>query len=241
MRSLIFLIITLISGAIAGTVLALINLGVVEPYIDKAIAIETQNKISSGENVNLNELIDYRMWQKGGAVAAGAIYGIALSALFGIVFAYSQNYLPGSNYKKKAILLAGILWFVLYFMVAIKYPANPPAVGDPETIYYREGLYVAYICISGFSALVLAIAWKKLKSTKKNIIIPLLYALIMTAAYIALPPNPDNISISMDLIQTFRVLTAVTIGIFWGILGILFGLMWDKYLRSEPQWRAQIR
>ena len=204
MRSLVFLVITLISGAIAGTVLALINLGVVEPYIDKAIAIETQNKISSGENVNLNELIDYRMWQKGGAVAAGAIYGIALSALFGIVFAYSQNYLPGSNYKKKAILLAGILWFVLYFMVAIKYPANPPAVGDPETIYYREGLYLAYICISGFSALVLAIAWKKLKSTKKNIIIPLLYALIMTAAYIALPPNPDKISISMDLIQTFR-------------------------------------
>jgi predicted cobalt transporter CbtA len=31
MRSLIFLVITLISGAIAGTVLALINLGVVEP------------------------------------------------------------------------------------------------------------------------------------------------------------------------------------------------------------------
>ena len=216
MRSLIFLVITLISGAIAGTVLALINLGVVEPYIDKAIAIETQNKISSGENVNLSELIDYRMWQKGGAVAAGAIYGLALSALFGIVFAYSQNYLPGSNYKKKAILLAGILWFVLYFMVAIKYPANPPAVGDPETIYYREGLYVAYVCISGFSALVLAIAWKKLKSTKKNIIIPLLYALIMTAAYIALPPNPDKISISMDLIQTFRVHDSSN---YWYFLG----------------------
>ena len=29
-------------------------------------------------------------------------------------------------------------------MVAIKYPANPPAVGDPETIYYRQSLYVGY-------------------------------------------------------------------------------------------------
>ena len=36
--------------------------------------------------------------------------------------------------------------------------ANPPAVGDPETIYYRQSLYVTYLAISGFTALALALA-----------------------------------------------------------------------------------
>jgi len=122
-------------------------------------------------------------------------------------------------------------------MVAIKYPANPPAVGDPETIYYRQGLYVAYLAISGFTALALALLWNRLRENKsKKIILPLIYAAVMSAAYIGLPPNPDEISISMELIHTFRSWTAITIGMFWGILGILFGSLWDKFItRQEPR------
>ena len=48
--------------------------GLVEPYIDNTIIIETQCKISSGENVDMNELGHYRAWQKGGAIAAGVAY-----------------------------------------------------------------------------------------------------------------------------------------------------------------------
>ena len=233
MKALALLAITIFSGAVAGTILAIINLGLVEPYIDKAIAIEVQNSIASGEKVDLVEIADYRVWQKGGAIAAGAVYGIALSALFGIVFAYGRKSLPGDNSKKKALFLAGVLWFVLYLMVAIKYPANPPAVGDPETIYYREGLYIAYLAISGITALVLALVWNRVQMKSKKIVLPLIYAGIMIAAYIGMPSNPDEITISMELIQTFRILTAFTIGIFWGILGILFGSLWDRFIPRQ--------
>lgn len=237
LKTLTFLAITIFSGAVAGTILAILNLGLVEPYIDRAIAIEVKNMISSGEKVDLTEIASYRVWQKGGAIAAGAVYGVSLSALFGIVFAYGRKSLPGDNNKKKALFLAGLLWFVLYLMVAIKYPANPPAVGDPETINYRQGLYVAYLAISGFTVLALALVWNRLKDNKsKKIILPLIYAAVMIAAYVGLPPNPDKISISMDLIQTFRIWTAITIGMFWGILGILFGSLWDKFIpREEPK------
>lgn len=233
MKALALLAITIFSGAVAGTILAIINLGLVEPYIDKAIAIEVQNSIASGEKVDLVEIADYRVWQKGGAIAAGAVYGIALSALFGIVFAYGRKSLPGDNSKKKALFLAGVLWFVLYLMVAIKYPANPPAVGDPETIYYREGLYIAYLAISGITALVLALVWNRVQMKSKKIVLPLIYAGIMIAAYIGMPSNPDEITISMELIQTFRILTAFTSGIFWGILGILFGSLWDRFIPRQ--------
>lgn len=240
MRAIPFLAVTIISGAIAGTILAIMNLGLVEPYIDKAIALEVQKSVSAGENVNLQELSDYRIWQKGGAIAAGAVYGISLGALFGIVFAYGKNALPGDNTRKKALFLAGVLWFVLFLAVALKYPANPPAVGDPETIYYREGLYVAYLVTSGFVALGLALLWNKIRVKSKKIVLPLIYAAIMIVAYVSFPPNPDSISISMELIQTFRILSVLTIGIFWGILGIVFGSLWDRFIPREEHRMATL-
>ena len=51
------------------------------------------------------ELVHSRVWQKGGAIAPGVVYGISLGALFGIVFAYGRKALPGDNNKKKALFL----------------------------------------------------------------------------------------------------------------------------------------
>jgi len=233
LKALTLVGITLSSGVIAGIILALLNLGIVEPTIDKAIALEVQKQVSSGENVNMSELIDYRYWQKAGAFAGGAIYGAGLASLFGVIFVFARNKLPGKNNKQKAIFLAGIMWFVLFLMMALKYPANPPAVGDPETIYYREILYVTYIMISGFAALGLAVIWIRTNMNSKRIIIPLIYAAIMVTAFVVMPSNPDKIEISMDLIQTFRIFSAMTIGVFWGVLGITFGSLWDKFLSNE--------
>lgn len=235
MKALTFVSITLSSGAIAGIILAFLNLGIVEPYIDKAIGLEVEKHGYSGENVNMAELSDYRYWQKGGAFAGGAIYGVGLSSLFGVIFVFARNKLPGNNNKQKAIFLAAVLWFVLYLMVALKYPANPPAVGDPETIYYREALYLGYIMISGFAALGLAVTWNRIRINSKKIILPLIYAAIMATAYLVMPSNPDKIEISMDLVQTFRILSALTIGVSWAILGIIFGSLWDRYFRHEEK------
>jgi hypothetical protein len=240
LKALTLVGITLSSGVIAGIILAFLNLGIVEPTIDKAIALEVQKQVSSGENVNMSELIDYRYWQKAGAFAGGAIYGAGLASLFGVVFVFARSKLPGKNNKQKAVLLAGIMWLVLFLMVALKYPANPPAVGDPETIYYRETLYVGYILISGSAALGMAVIWIKTRMNSKKIIIPLMYAAIMVTAYVVMPSNPDKIEISMDLIQTFRILTAITTGVFWGPMGLIFGSLWDKFLSREQTLAAKI-
>jgi predicted cobalt transporter CbtA len=240
LKALTFVAITLSSGVIAGIILAFLNLGIVEPYIDRAIGLEVAKQVSSGEKVNMGELIDYRYWQKAGAFAGGAIYGAGLASLFGVIFVFARNKLPGKNNKRKALFLAAVMWCVLYFMVALKYPANPPAVGDPETIYYREVLYVVYIMISGFAALGLAVSWNRMPINPKKITIPLIYAAIMVTAYLVMPPNPDKIEISIDLIQTFRILSALTIGIFWAILGIVFGSLWDKFLSKEQTMETKL-
>ena len=240
LKAITFVIITLVSGAIAGTILGIINQALVEPYIDRAISIETQNAIKEGEVVDPIELQDYRLWQKGGEIAAATILGISFAALFGIVFVYSRSsILSHSNSNlKKAIILAGIMWFVLFLIPALKYPANPPAVGDPETIYYRESLFIAFLAISGFSTLGLAFVYRKLGSVasnknKKIIMIPLVYAAIMIVAFLILPPNPDEITAPMDLVQGFRFASAFTMSIFWGLLGLIFGEFWDKFKPHE--------
>jgi predicted cobalt transporter CbtA len=248
-KTLTFLAITLLSGAIAGTLLGLINQVIVEPYIDKAIGIETQREINAGKIIDPSQQLQYRMWQKGGEVAASTIYGISLSALFGIVFVYSRNSLPGSNNKKKALVLTGIMFVVLFLIPTLKYPANPPAVGNPDTIYYRESLYVGFIAISGFSSLALALLYiKKLvkninmpSKSKENIAIPvLLYVIIMGSAYLLLPPNPDRITIPIDLVTNFRIASAFTIGIFWGLMGIILGSFWDILKPHETSKIASI-
>jgi predicted cobalt transporter CbtA len=240
LNTITFILITILSGAIAGTILGIINQALVEPYIERAIDIETQNAIKEGKDIDSTELQNYRMWQKGGEVAAGTILGISLAALFGIVFAYSRSSLLSSSNSntKKALVLTAIMWFVLFMFPAIKYPANPPAVGDPETIYYRESLYITFLLISGFSALVLGYAYKKKLqnnlSTKTAIVVPvIIYAAIMTTAYFGLPSNPDKITVPMDLVQGFRIASAFTMSIFWGLLGITFGLFWDMVRPHE--------
>lgn len=234
MKAVVFIAITLLAGAIAGTILGAINQVAVEPYIDYAVELEMQNTNQSSQIINPAEFTAYRLWQRGGEMLAGTILGLSIGSLFGIVFAYTHNSVPGSNNKKKALIVAGIMWFVLFLIPALKYPANPPAVGDPETIYYRQSLYVAFLVISGFSALGLAFLYRKMGALNiKKSIIPVAYAAIISGAYLAMPANPDPINAPMDLVMGFRITSAITISMFWGLLGVIFGTFWDKLNPSK--------
>ena len=234
MKTIIFIAITLLAGAIAGTILGAINQVAVEPYINHAVELEVQNTNQSSQIINPAEFTAYRLWQRGGEIVAGTILGLSIGSLFGIVFAYTHSSVPGSNNKKKALIVAGIMWFVLFLIPALKYPANPPAVGDPETIYYRQSLYVAFLVISGFSALGLAFLYRKMGALNiKKYIIPVAYAAIISGAYLAMPANPDPINAPMDLVMGFRITSAITISMFWGLLGVIFGTFWDKLNPGE--------
>jgi predicted cobalt transporter CbtA len=242
MKAITFIAITLLAGAIAGTILGAMNQVAVEPYIERAIELEMRNTAQSGEVINPAEFAAYRFWQKGGEIIAGTILGLSIGSLYGIVFVYTRGLISGTNNKKKALIVASVMWLVLFLMPALKYPTNPPAVGDPETIYYRQSLYVAFLAISGFSALGLAFLYRKMTSSlnTKKAIIPLAYAAIMAVAYLAMPSNPDPINAPIDLVIGFRITSAITISMFWALLGVIFGTFWDK-LNPDETARISIR
>jgi predicted cobalt transporter CbtA len=229
MKTITFIAITLLSGAIAGTILGILNQAIVEPYIEQAITLENEKANTEGKIINPVEFNSYRLWQKGGEIAGGTILGTSIAALFGIVFAYSRKSVPGSNNKKKALILAGVMWLVIFLVPALKYPSNPPAVGDPETIYYRQSLYIAYLAISGFAALGVAFIYRKMGAIRsKKVIASAIYVVIMIAAHLAMPSNPDTITAPMYLVTGFRIVSALTMSTFWGIMAIMLGSFWDK-------------
>lgn len=232
MKTAIFITIVLIAGCIAGTIHGLANLALVEPYLDEAIGIENQNLFESGEEEDTPqfraEYESYRVWQKGGQVLAGAILGTSMGALFGIVFAYARNILPGNHHIKKALVLSAIMWFTIYIIPFLKYPANPPTVGDTETIFLRSVLYLSFIAISGFGALGFYQLFKKLQNRKK-IFAFIGYAAFISAVFVVMPENPDKVTASEDLVNGFRIMSIAAVSIFWVSVGIILGIFWEKY------------
>ena len=227
-----FIAIVLVSGFVAGTIHGAVNLAIVEPYLDKAIGIENQNLFASGEAEDTPqfwvEYNSYRDWQKSGQLLAGGILGMSIGALFGIVFAYSRNSLPKGHTVKKTFVLAAIMWLVIFLIPFLKYPANPPTVGDADTVVLRQTLYLLFIAISGFSAVGFFVLYKKLQNKKKGFAF-IGYAVFITAVFFIMPPSPDEVTAPMDLVNGFRTMSIVAVSTFWVAEAIILGALWQKY------------
>ena len=231
MKTGIFILIVLLSGCFAGTIYGTLNLIIVEPYLDDAINIENQNLFSSGEEIDgpqfWVEYYEYRSWQKGGQILAGAILGTSIGTLFGIVYALSKKSLPSRNNIGKTLILAGLMWFTLFVIPFLKYPANPPTVGDGETVVLRGILYLTLIAISGFLAIGFYQIFKRLKA--KNKILPIIgYGVLISLVFFLMPENPDEISTSMELVNGFRIVAFLTGTVFWFTLALFLGVFWQK-------------
>ena len=240
MRTAIFIVLVLVSGALAGLVHGSVNFAIAEPYLDEAIGIENQNLFASGEGEDTPEFWveynSYRVWQKGGQVLAGMILGTSIGALFGIVYAYSRHALPGNHDIKKAFVLAGIMWLVIFLIPFLKYPGNPPTVGDPETVVLRGTLFLVFITISGFGAVGFYKLSKKFQGNKK-LISAIGYGVFITAVAFAMPDNPDEISAPMDLVNGFRVMSVLAMSSFWIAIPLILGSLWHKF-RPDKQVQA---
>ena len=241
MKTALFIAIVLVSGALAGTIHGMANLAIVEPYLDEAIGIENQNLFASGEEEDTPEFWveydSYRDWQKGGQVLAGAILGTSIGALFGIVYALSRRALPQGSDMKKTFVLAAVIWFSIYIIPFLKYPANPPTVGDGETVVLRAILYLSFIAISGFGVVGFYQIYKRLEKSKKVVAVAE-YAAFIAVVFVLMPPNPDEITAPMDLVNGFRAMSIVTVTVFWIALAFILGAFWHKF-RPDSEMRLE--
>ena len=232
MKTITFITIVLVSGAIAGFVHGTINFALVEPYLDQAIGLENESLFASGEaEDNLEfwaEYESYRIWQKSGQVLAGVILGLAMGSLFGIVYALSRNSLPGKTDVTKSVILAGVMWLTIYIIPFLKYPANPPTVGDGETVMLRAILYVSFIALSGIGVVIFYKLSQKLQNNKKYFGL-FGYVIFITILFFVMPENPDEITAPMNLVNEFRLMSVLGVSSFWISVGLILGLFWKKF------------
>jgi len=119
------------------------------------------------------------------------------------------------------------MWFTMYLIPFLKYPANPPTVGDSETVVLRAALYLSFIAISGLGAF----GFYKLstKFEKKKKIISLIgYGIFISAVFFIMPENPDEITAPMNLVNEFRIMSVLGVTSFWISVGVILGLFWNR-------------
>ncbi len=77
------------------------------------------------------------------------LFGLAMGGIFAVIYALAyKRYGTAVRPRTLAVLVAGAAFLGLYLVPYLKYPANPPSIGHPDTIGTRGLLYVVMVAIS---------------------------------------------------------------------------------------------
>lgn len=142
-----FLIRGMICGVIAGLLAFLYAHTFGEPNVDGAIGVEDAIAKAAGE-MEMPELVSREVQSGLGLFTGVMAYSIALGGLFSLLYAFAWGRLGRLGPRGSAALLALASFVAIYFVPFLKYPANPPSVGNPDTIQIRTALYFGMIVIS---------------------------------------------------------------------------------------------
>jgi len=121
-----------------------------------------------------------------------------------------------------------LMWFTIYFIPFLKYPANPPTVGETDTVVLRSILYLSFIAISGIASLGFYKLSKRFEGKKKLISI-IGYAIFISSVFFIMPENPDSITAPMELVYGFRIMSVLAVSTFWISIGLFLGLLWNRF------------
>jgi predicted cobalt transporter CbtA len=141
----------LLVGLLAGLVVFAFAWVFSEPLIDRAIAFEDHLHEMAGDAAE-PELVSRAVQRTVGLLTGVVVYSCALGGIFALVFAYAQGRLGRVGPRGTAAILAAAAFIVVFLVPQLKYPANPPSIGDPDTIRERTALYFMMIAWSVMAA-----------------------------------------------------------------------------------------
>jgi Probable cobalt transporter subunit (CbtA) len=153
------MLIGIIAGLLCFSFLKIVG----EPQVDRAIAFETQldeakaqaaapaliaKGLPAPKEEPEPELVSRRVQASIGLFTGVMVYNVAFGGLFALAFALAYGRMGDFGPRTTAALLAAVGLIAVYIVPNLKYPANPPSVGDPATIGTRTALYFSMIAIS---------------------------------------------------------------------------------------------
>ncbi|ATQ69530.1 MULTISPECIES: CbtA family protein [Methylosinus] len=216
----------MLAGVLAGVVAFALAFLFGERQIDLAIAFETAMAHAEDEP----ELVSRAMQATFGLLTALLVYGGALGGLLALVFAFAHGRMGRLDARSTALLLAALGLTVLVLVPALKYPPNPPAVGDPATIGARSLLHFGMLAVSLLAAVAAASAAGGARRRLGGWNAALLGVggyLALVAGVMAILPAIDEVpqNFSATTLWNFRLASLGVNAVLWLSLGLLFGAL----------------
>lgn len=222
-------------GILGGLAASVLDTVTAEPSVEDAIRLEESHHNDAGAP-HEKEIVS-RGTQRGvGRFGAYALAGGAFGIMFGISWFALRRRHPGAF--SRALLVGAILAGALTVSPWLKYPPNPPVVGDPATLAERQREYVALIVITAAVLFGASHLWAWLRESGRAVdqrvalVRMLAVAVPLGVAYALLPPPPDPITVPAALLWRFRLASLSANLLLWATLAVGFGLLAAAHERS---------
>jgi predicted cobalt transporter CbtA len=213
-----------------------------EPQVDKAIAFEEAHSPPSTEA----PLVSRGMQSTLGLLTGTVVYASALGGVFALVFAAAYGRIGKANPRTTAAVLALVGFAVIFLVPFTKYPSNPPAVGNDDTIGYRTKIFFVMIAISiaaAIAALRLGRDFVRRFGAWNGTLAAVAAFIVLIAIGELLMPALDEIpkAFPTSVIWHFRVATLGIHTVIWTTLGLGFGAAAQRFLVAAPERVAKPR
>ncbi|NTG50163.1 CbtA family protein [Agrobacterium rhizogenes] len=232
-------------GALAGILIFIYARIFGEPLVDWAIGFEEKAAQAAGE-ASEPEIVS-RATQAGvGLLTGSLIYATAVGGLFALVFAFVYGRISPLGARGTAALLAIAAFVAISLVPDLKYPANPPAVGNPDTIGARTELFFVMI-VASIVGMIVAVGFgrrlvARYGSWNGVILAGIGYFVFIALIQYLLPPiNEVPEQFSAIVLWQFRITSLGMHAILWATLGLAFGAWAERDLPQVRYGRTALR
>ena len=214
-----------------------------EPAVNQAIAFESA-KAKAAREPEEKESVTRGVQRSVGLLTAAAVFGVSMGGLFALAFAFAYGRVGRAGPGRTALWLAAGAFVVVYLVPFLKYPANPPSVGDPDTISKRTELYLAMIVCSLLAA-VAALrvrAWlaERRDPTSATVVAGLSYLAVVVAAGLILPAIHEvPTGFPATTLWRFREASIGMQAVLWTTIGVIFSVAAQRVMNGEPVLRRR--
>ncbi|MEZ2221537.1 CbtA family protein [Rhizobium sp. RCC_161_2] len=232
-------------GALAGILIFIYARIFGEPLVDWAIGFEEKAALAAGEAAE-PEIVS-RATQAGlGLLTGSLIYATAVGGLFALVFAFVYGRISPLGARGTAALLAIAAFVAISLVPDLKYPANPPAVGNPDTIGARTELFFIMI-VASIVGMIVAVGFGRRLVARYGlwngaILAGIGYFVFIALIQYLLPPiNEVPEQFSAIVLWQFRIASLGMHAILWATLGLAFGAWAERDLPQVRYGRTALR
>ncbi|MYT27532.1 CbtA family protein [Streptomyces sp. MspMP-M5] len=228
----------MLAGLAAGFLALVVAYLVGEPHVDAAIAFEESHTHEHGM-----EVVSRTLQSTAGLATGVLVYGVALGGIAALAFCVALGRIGRLGPRATAALVSAGALVAVYVVPFLKYPANPPSVGQPDTIGKRTTLYFLMIALSVLLSVAVIILGRRLAPRLGNwyatVVASAAFALAVGLAYAFLPAvNEVPPDFPATVLWQFRLAALAIQCTLWAGFGLLFGHLAERLLlpraASEP-------